>query len=328
MSRVGLTCAAVLCAALGMAVVGCGSPHAAVPPMLPGASRGTSTTTAADEIPSAKTVAAATSVAPARSAPDKALVIIEENRTEGAALAGMPYLASLAASFGQTSDYQAVAHPSLPNYLALIGGSTFDVADDQPPADHPISGVSVLDRAIAASTTAKAYLEDMPSPCALTPTGDYAVKHNPWAYFTDQGARRNCQSFDLPAGTTTDGALHDDVESGTLPTIGMLVPNLCHDAHNCSLGAADDWLRQWLPILMHGPDYLGGHLAIVITFDEDDSSGGNTVLTAVIAPGVQHISSAAPLSHYSVARYLAEIAAVPVPGLAATAPSLATAFGM
>ena len=195
----------------------------------------------------------------------KALVVVEENHSQSSVLSGMPYLASLADTYGQTSAYRAVAHPSLPNYLAIIGGSTFGVTDDQPPADHPVPGASVLDAAIANAATAKAYIEDMPGPCTLVSGGDYAVKHNPWAYFADHTGRRNCQNFDVPAGTATGGALHDDVQAGTLPTVGMLIPNLCHDAHNCPLAAADGWLQQWLPVLMQGPDYRAGHLAIVIT---------------------------------------------------------------
>jgi acid phosphatase len=79
---------------------------------------------------------------------------------------------------------------------------------------------------------------------------------------------------------------------------------------------------------MQGPDYRAGHLAIVITFDEDDNSGDNTVLTTVIAPTVDHVSAATPLTHYSLTRYLAELTATPPPAEAATAASLGTAFGL
>lgn len=98
--------------------------------------------------------AAASSAAGA--APGKALVVVEENHSHSSLLSGMPYLASLADTYGRTGAYQAVAHPSLPNYLAIIGGSTFGVTDDQPPADHPVPGASVLDLAIATAATAEA----------------------------------------------------------------------------------------------------------------------------------------------------------------------------
>ena len=282
---------AAVAAAVTLAVAGCGAPDTGVTSPPPGTSPVSGTPTATSNPPPAAASPAAGAV------PVKALVVVEENHSQSSVLSGMPYLASLADSYGQTRTYQAVAHPSLPNYLAIIAGSTFGVTDDQPPADHPVPGASVLDLAIAKAATAKAYIEDMPGPCTLVSSGDYAVKHNPWAYFTDQTDRRNCQDFDVPAGTPTGGALHDDVQAGALPTVGLLIPNLCHDAHNCPLGAADAWLQQWLPILMQGPDYRAGHLAIVITFDEDDNSGDNTVLTTVIAPTVDHVSAATPLTH-------------------------------
>src|SRR5664280_2545842 len=151
-------------------------------------------------------VAASAVVVGGGGAPVKALVVVEENHSQSSVSSGMPYLASLADTYGQTSAYQAVAHPSLPNHLAIIAGSTFGVTDDRPPADHPVPGASLLDLAIAKAATAKAYIEDMPGPCTLVSSGDYAVKHNPWAYFADPTDRRNCQNFDLPAGTPTGGA--------------------------------------------------------------------------------------------------------------------------
>jgi len=54
--------------------------------------------------------------------PSKVLVVVEENHTAASALHEMPYPAALAGDYGQTTDYRAVAHPSLPNYLALAGG--------------------------------------------------------------------------------------------------------------------------------------------------------------------------------------------------------------
>jgi len=326
MRRMGFFGASVLC--VTVAVAGCVSRDAVSSPT-PATSLATGTpppVTGAHD-PTSATSATATAHVPEGGKPDKALLVVEENHTQSSALSGMPYLASMADTYGRTSAYQAVAHPSLPNYLALIGGSTFGVTDDRPPADHPVNGNSDLDLALAAGTTAKAYIEDMPGRCVLASGGDYAVKHNPWAYFKDETPRRNCQTFDVPAGTPAGGALHDDVQAGTLPTIGVLIPNLCHDAHDCPLSAADDWLRQWLPTLMQGPDFRAGHLAIVITFG-DDSAGGNTVLTTVIAPTVQHVSTATHLTHYSLTRYLAELSAIPPPGEAATAPSLSNAFGI
>ena len=256
----------------------------------------------------------------------KVLVVVEENHAASAVLQEMPYLAGLADQFGQTGDYRAITHPSLPNYLAIAGGSTFGVADDGEPGDHPITELSVFDDAIAAGGTARTYAESMPDSCSPAADGRYAVKHNPWAYFSSAASAANCQQFDVPAGTIDQGALHDDVLAGALPTIGLLIPDLCNDGHDCSLQVADGWLRQWLPFVMQGADYRSGRLAIVVTFDEDDRTAGNVVLTAVIAPSVSHTVVSAPLTHYSLTRFLAEVAGVAPPGEAATSASLGSAF--
>jgi|SRR5664279_585570 len=68
-------------------------------------------------------------------APVKALVVVEENHSQSSVLSGVPNLASLADTYGQTSAYRAVAHPSLPSYLAIIGAATFGVTDDRPPGE-------------------------------------------------------------------------------------------------------------------------------------------------------------------------------------------------
>ncbi len=271
----------------------------------------------------------ATVAAPAHAAvptPIKVLTIVEENHAEGAALLGMPWLASMARSYGYARSWQAVTHPSLPNYLALAGGSSYAVTNDAGPAAHPIGGSSVFGQALSHGKTAKTYAEGMSVNCGTTGTSRYAVKHNPWAYFASGAERPNCRRWDVPAGTTTAGNLRHDIDAGTLPTVGLLVPDLCHDAHDCSLGTADSWLRSWLAVVMRGPDYRAGRLAIVVTFDEDDTSGPNTVLTVVISPRTAHVVSSAAFSHYSWTRYAAELSGTSPLRAAATARSIRSTF--
>jgi acid phosphatase len=264
--------------------------------------------------------------AAAATRPTKVLVIVEENHSAAQAIDGMPYLRSLGRTYGYTSGYHAVAHPSLPNYLALAGGSTFGVRDDKSPAYHHLTGRTVFDQAILRGKTAKTYAESMPANCYLSTYGRYAVRHNPWTYFSDSGPRANCKKLDVPAGSRFGGALRTDVLNGTLPTVGMLIPNTCNDGHDCPLSTADDWLSRWIPFIMAGPDYKAGRLAIVVTFDEDDYSAANQVLTTVVSPYTSHVVSGAAYTHYSWTRYADQLAgAVPLRN-AANAVSLRDAF--
>src|SRR3954454_20407705 len=63
----------------------------------------------------------------------KVLVVIEENHSLSQMQSQMPYAYSLAKRYGYAGNYTAITHPSLPNYLAIAGGSTFGVTDDNYP---------------------------------------------------------------------------------------------------------------------------------------------------------------------------------------------------
>jgi acid phosphatase len=265
---------------------------------------------------------------PPPAAGHKVMMIIEENHSRTEAMANMPHLAAWASQYGQATNYTATTHPSLPNYLAIGGGSTFGVTDDNPPSSHSISGASVFGQTLAAGKTAKVYAETMPTNCALTNSGTYAVKHNEWAYFSDATERSGCNTNDVSMGTTATGNLLNDVKAGQLPVTGQMTPNLCNDAHDCSLATADTWLDGWIPKLMAGPDYTSGNLTIVVTFDEDDSSAANNVAFVVIDPRLAGKTVATAANHYSLTRWLDTNAGTALLHNAATAADLKSAFGL
>ena len=256
----------------------------------------------------------------------KVLTFVEENHSLTQMQLGMPYTYRLAQQYGYATNWTAIMHPSLPNYLALAGGSTYGVTQTVSPASYPISGPNTFGAAITAGKTAKSYQESMTSNCLLTNSGRYAVKHNPWAYFTDD--RTNCSKFDVPSGTTTSGALHDDIVNGTLPNIGEVTPNLDNDAHDGSLLTADNWIEGWMTQIFASPDWKSGHLAVIITADEDDGSQGNKVLTTVIHPSQTHRIVSTALTHYSWTKLMTDLIGATCLGSACNAPNAATAFGL
>jgi hypothetical protein len=254
----------------------------------------------------------------------KLLVFVVENHSLDEMRAQMPEAFALAERYGYATQYRALTHPSLPNYLAIAGGSTFGVTDDDSPAGHVIHGPSVFGQAIEAGRTAKVYADGMPGTCSLGTSGDrYAVKHNPWAYFVDEHAL--CARYDVPLqGFAADAA------SGSLPNAGLVIPNLCHDAHDadCDLADADAWLRDQVAAVLAGPDFAAGRLAVVLTADEDDHSQDNLVLTTVLHPSQRGHVVSTPLTHYSLTRLYDQVLRVPLLGQAATAPDMAQAFGL
>lgn len=276
-----------------------------------------------DASSSQPTLTAATLVAPT-----KVAVFIEENHSYAQMKAGMPNLASLANKYGYATNWTAITHPSLPNYLSIVGGSTFGVTTNNLPASNaPKVGnaLSVFDAVIAAGQTAKSYVEGMPTNCSLVnnSAGKYAVKHNPWAYFGSATPRANCNQFDVPLTS-----LAADTTNNAMPNVGVIVPNLCNDAHNCSLTVADNWLKPKLTAMLASNDFLSGRLVVVVTADEDDKASGNKVFTVVMHASLNGVVVSTPLTHYSLTRFFAQITGT-TPLLAAkTAPDMKAAFGL
>src|SRR4051812_35340926 len=234
----------------------------------------------------------------------KVLVIVEENHSTTQMRKGMPYLDSLGRRYGRALHYRAIRHPSEPNYLAIAGGSTFGVADDRPPSAHKIRGRSVFGQAVARGLTAASYAQSMRGGTCLLHGNShrgYAAKHNPQVYFVDE--RAQCRRTNQDTGT-----FRADAAANRLPNVGMLIPNRCSDAHDCTLPTADRYLKKMLRPVLRSVDFKRGRLVVVVTADEDDSRGVNDVYTVVLHASLHGKTTKADLTHYSLSRLLSQVA--------------------
>jgi hypothetical protein len=241
------------------------------------------------------------SAAGATVAPTKVLTIVEENHSYSEARAGMPYLTRLANRYSYGRNFHAVAHPSLPNYIAIAGGDTFGITTDREAIPSPKIGThhSVFGRALAAGKTAKVYAESMSGHCSSVSGGGYAPKHNPWVYFGAE--KKACQKYDVPATSVLA-----DAKANALPNVGMLVPNQANDAHNGTLATADNWLKARLPTVLASSNFTSGRLTVIVTFDEDDrNTASNHVYTVVLNAALarKHKVVTTSLNHYSITGY-------------------------
>jgi phosphatidylinositol-3-phosphatase len=224
-----------------------------------------------------------------------------------------PFENQLAADCGLATDYHGVTHPSLPNYIAMTSGSTQGIADDGPPSAHELTSPSIFSQLDA---DWKSLQESMPTRCDLTNSGQYAVKHNPAAYYTN--IRSACEIQDVPLTTADISA-----------RFTLVTPNLCNDMHNCAVSVGDQWLSVFIPKVLESSQYAAGNTAVFLTFDEDDRSSGNHVATFVIAPTVAGgTRSATPFTHYSLLRTTEEMLGLAPLGDAASAGSMRSAFGL
>jgi hypothetical protein len=243
--------------------------------------------------------------------------IVFENKTYGQILGSpqAPYVSQLAARCGIATNFYAVAHPSLPNYIAMTSGSTQGIAGDAGPARYPVSAPSVFSQLGA---NWRALEESMPSNCALDDAGTYAVRHNPAAYYT--GLRPRCGLQDVPLGATPDLSAR----------FTFIAPNLCNDMHDCSIATGDSWLAALMPKILDSSQYLSGSTAVFITWDEDDYHANQHIPAIVVAPATRPGTRAATrFDHYSLLRTTEELLGLKTfLGNAAAAPSMRRAFGL
>lgn len=183
------------------------------------------------------------------------------------------------------SQYYGVEHPSLPNYIASIAGTTFGVKDDRSPTTYNFGGPTVLDLLEKKGVTWKMYAEGYPGGCSTAATNgvphSYAAKHVPAVYFkaiTTNPAR--CANV-VPATQ-----FQKDVDSGSLPQWWYYVPDLSNDGHDTSTAYVANYLEtEWVPRFNNKS--FTRDLAMVMTYDEAETYGApNHVYAALIGDAV------------------------------------------
>jgi hypothetical protein len=241
--------------------------------------------------------------------------IVMENESYSSVIGtrAAPYLTELAASCGLATQFTAEAHPSLPNYIAMTSGSTQRIGNDAGPSAHRLDVPSIFSQL---GTRWRGLDESMPRPCAPSDAGEYAVRHNPAAYYS--GVRAQCATQDIPL---RPGARL------TAP-FTFVTPNLCHDMHSCPVGDGDRWLSTWLPGVLRTPEYRSGSTVVFITWDEGGSAGQHIPTLVVSRHTPRGARSATPFNHYSLLRTTEEILGLPALGGAAQATSMRGAFGL
>jgi hypothetical protein len=250
--------------------------------------------------------------APPRGAPVHVAVILMENHEYGDIIGSSdaPYINRLARSYALATGMYAITHPSLPNYLALTGGSTFGISSDC--TDCAVGGRSIVDQLESARVGWRAYMEGLPHPCFTgAGAGDYAKKHDPFVYYTRVAINPAWCGKVVPFSRLTA-----DERANALPRFVWITPNLCNDMHDCSVATGDRFLASTVPTLLNK---LGPHGLLVITWDEGSSdngccrlaSGGHVV--TILAGGLARRGArlGTPVDHYSVLQTIEDLLGLP-----------------
>ena len=246
-------------------------------------------------------------------------------------MSSAPYMNSLAQQYGVATNYYGTTHPSLPNYISLIGGDTFGIHNNCTTCF--VNAPNLVDQLESAGKSWKAYMEDMPSPCFVGDSGTlYRQKHNPFIYFD------NIRLYPSRCTKIVPFTQFDtDLRANALPNYVWITPNMCHSTHDCPLGDGDAWLRTWVTKILASSAWQQNGV-LFITFDESrpsDNRGccqyadGGRILTLVISPlGRSAYQSPVAYDHYSLLRTVEAAWGLPTLGKAgcACSPPMADFF--
>ncbi|MGZ4174273.1 MAG: alkaline phosphatase family protein [Solirubrobacteraceae bacterium] len=239
-------------------------------------------------------------------------VIVMENEgfTDIIGSSDAPYINGLARTYGLASQSYAITHPSLPNYLALTGGSTFGIDSDC--TDCSVSAPGIATQMDRAGTSWKAYMEDLPHPCFKgSDANNYAQRHDPFIYYRDvRDSPARCANI-VPLTR-----LAADERTRTMPSFSWISPNLCHDMHDCSIATGDRFLGGLVPPLLAA---LGPHGLLVLTWDEgtgDDgccrlAHGGHIVTSLAGGAAARRATLPTPVDHYAVLQTIEDLLGLP-----------------
>ncbi len=247
---------------------------------------------------------------------DHIVVILEENKEYDQIVAGVdaPNIGRLAKAYGDAARFYGEVHPSEANYVALLGGDTFGIHDDDPfyckPGsadrtcalarsqanypDHTVASPHLGDQLKATGQTWKGYFENLPEPGSLVYfAGDgiegsplktqplYASKHSGFVNFAStQTAPDRAQllvGFDQ---------LEKDLAAGQLPNFALIVPNQCNEMHGLfGPGVPPDCVGSNTGPLIRRGDAVVGKLVAKLQATRAWRSEGNMAIVITFDEG-------------------------------------------
>src|SRR6202166_4591 len=216
------------------------------------------------------------------------MVIMMENKNFSGVIgqSDQPYTNSLATNGGLATASYPMVTGSLPNYLALVSGSTQNDTDNVTPSQkHFPSTQTLADQLASAGYSAKAYAENLPAD-PTNSSGQYEVIHFPWLYFPNTHI------------TVADSSsLLSDLNSSSAPDFVWYTPNLIDSADTGTVQEGDAFLSTLIPQVQATSWYKTGG-KVIIEWDESQSdttginggSGGHIptiVVSAALAANPQ-----------------------------------------
>jgi acid phosphatase len=243
--------------------------------------------------------------------------------------AAWPNLNKLIAQGALPTNYFADTHPSIGNYFMLTTGQILTNDDS---STKVWSSDNIARRMISAGVSFRVYAEGSTQGYTGGNTGEYVVRHNPFAMLSDvAGFAATAKKYIWPFTQFAS-----DAANNALPQFSFIVPDLMDDAHSGTPLRADSWLQSKVvgPISANAAFKAGGDGILIVDFDEslntDTAMGGGHVAPVLWGPLVKagySQSSTTVYQHQSMlATVMAALDLTDPPGAAANAPLMGEFF--
>ncbi|TLZ89530.1 MAG: PKD domain-containing protein [Methanobacteriota archaeon] len=228
---------------------------------------------------------------------DQFVVVLMENHDLSDIYGPAPYMTQLADQYAFSQHWQSITNPSQPNYIAILGGSTFGVSGDgnHPNLNHP----TIVDIVENSGHTWKAFAESAGgSGCGLNPPR--GEDHYPFlSYTTITGNSARCANLVSGGPTEVTAALN----AGT--NFIWLTPTDNHNMHDNSVSSGDSWLQSWVPGLLSA--MAGKKAALFIMYDEGYASPP-LIYAGFSGPATKTAyKSSVSYNHYSLLKLLEDV---------------------
>src|SRR2546422_2175838 len=228
---------------------------------------------------------------------DQLVVVLMENKNLDEVYGPAAYMTQLADLYSFSEGWASITNPSQPNYIAILGGSTFGITDDgnHLNLNHPTM-VDILENT---SKTWKAFAEDASgSGCSLNPPrGEDHFPFLSYTTITNNSAR--CANL-LP------GSYNEVITAFNVGTNFIwLTPNDCNNMHSCSVATGDAWIQSWVPNLLLA--MAGKKAALIIMFDEAYTSPPDIYMSFSGPAAKLAYKSTASYTHYSLLKLIEDV---------------------
>ena len=252
---------------------------------------------------------------------DHVVVVMMENQNYSTIVgnsAQAPFINSLVVGGASFSDAHGEWHPSLPNYYALLSGSTQGLTNSTPPAPGSINAANLPNQLISNSLSFADY-SDEAVPAA-------------WLRFANlPGTATAPNAVDkwlkCPAPVAGQGCGFPSTDAGyaALPTVTFVHGNEYESMHDNNILGGDTWLKntvggyaQWA---------LTHNSLLIVTFDEDEFTSANRIPTVFYGAGVYRGSYSQTINHYNMLRTLQDMYGLTPLANAASATPITNVWG-